>query len=569
MRNSDSVKGHTNHILPPGKMSEETKVYKLPPLYLDCNAFDLVFTRRSTPDKLQLVTGHVDGTLRLYSAKSREVVEEELRARRQEREQELEIAKQIEREIERREEEKIDFEHEKLDELSDSDLYGPSATRGGGTGVGVKDAETEDYDEDADLLQDEEDIDYYELDWAIQHTKKGSVRALAHMPKSDAVVSVSSVGTFAMADVEAGKLVFNRIQKIPSAFEKITVISENTVVTGDDEGRIALWDIRDPRRTAMVTDATNSGSKSSKGNTTKSVDPNSPELAWIGQRWEHHDHADYISGLRYNSTRHEVVSASGDGHMAIYDIVSGRFLKVTERLQGELMSLEVSEKSDILLYGLEYGHVLGAFREDFASHLQIRMKRGSVDALRIDPHKENLMYAGCEDGTVTVLDIEACRFYGVLGIHRAPVGVIVADPGSSIVGVASKDDKIHFWDSNDIERSKRARMAEEGDDENDDDDDEDGFDLNEDEDSSEAFGDDSDDDNDDDDDDDGASDVSDSDDVDDSMSEDSEDEELEMAQPKKKVKTTAATKKPAKPQPSKQQTTQAKAKGGFGFFDGL
>lgn len=81
----------------------------------------------------------------------------------------------------------------------------------------------------------------------------------------------------------------------------LNICDENLIATGDDDGLIAVWDMRS-RQPAFV----------------------------------YHEHGDYVSQLLYFTDANELVSSSGDTCLGVYDVKAGKVREFSEKRNDEL-----------------------------------------------------------------------------------------------------------------------------------------------------------------------------------------------------------------------------------------
>ncbi|EPY36396.1 WDcontaining protein [Angomonas deanei] len=166
---------------------------------------------------------------------------------------------------------------------------------------------------------------------------KGGVAAMEFTDDGSYLVSGGSDGTLSVMDCASGKLVIHipsadtevaaakksktkrlvpfgkkKLKKtLPSSFKPtnphkfgisaVNVCDENLVATGDDDGLIAIWDMRQ-RKPAFV----------------------------------YYEHADYVSQLCYFTDVQELVSSSGDTCLGVYDVRGGKLRDISDKRKDEI-----------------------------------------------------------------------------------------------------------------------------------------------------------------------------------------------------------------------------------------
>lgn len=181
---------------------------RLPTLELDTVPFDFDFTAASTQQRLQTVVGMIDGTLRLYTAKSAEALHAEHSAMERRRVADRKMAADIERkalEHRREQEEDLDIDVE----FGNEDRY--------------DDAGGDDDDDDSESEdEDRKVVDRFELDWAIQASST-SVRGIALADGARRAAVVGGDSSFSLVDLETAKFIFRKKQVSKHPFERIKV----------------------------------------------------------------------------------------------------------------------------------------------------------------------------------------------------------------------------------------------------------------------------------------------------------------------------------------------------------
>ena len=119
------------------------------------------------------------------------------------------------------------------------------------------------------------------------HTK--ACRAVEFSNSGDILFSVSKDKSIMLTDVKTGKLISNYENTHETSIYSLCVINENMIATGDDDGTVKVWDIRDKDKTPLLS--------------LKEVD-------------------DYISCIKTNESEKHLVITSGDGYLTGINIGS-------------------------------------------------------------------------------------------------------------------------------------------------------------------------------------------------------------------------------------------------------
>jgi WD40 repeat protein len=147
----------------------------------------------------------------------------------------------------------------------------------------------------------------------------------------------------------------------------VNVCEENIIATGDDDGKIVLWDLRQPAATA-----------------------------------KYHDHADYVSQLLYFSEQKTLVSTSGDTCIAAFDIRKGETMDISEPRKEELSCMAYIPASNDIICGTPSGNLpvfkFNAWRRPYDVHAKHPLE---CDALLT--YNDNIVFTGAVDGVVRVV----------------------------------------------------------------------------------------------------------------------------------------------------------------------
>lgn len=167
----------------------------------------------------------------------------------------------------------------------------------------------------------------------------------------------------------------------------LNICDEELVATGDDDGLVAIWDMRS-RQPAFV----------------------------------YHEHGDYISQLLYFSDVQELVSSSGDTCLGVYDIRAGKIRDYSEKRKDEILSFAFIQSSGAsstfvpsILCGTSSGTLplwkFGSWRRPYDV---IEGYPGEVEAV-VTFHSEqstfnhNIALTGGSDGVVRVMEMYPLR----------------------------------------------------------------------------------------------------------------------------------------------------------------
>lgn len=260
---------------------------------------------------------------------------------------------------------------------------------------------------------------------------KGSVRTLAFHPGGGMLLSGGVDETIIGVDVE-GKVIWSsgstgvnvssslgdHMNYHDAAINRIRILDQNLFASGDEDGGLCIWDFR----------------------TNIPVSYN-------------HDHTDFISDIVYNPTRNRLLTTSGDGTVAIYDVrKTGHCLlkSRTPNMDDELLSLLLMANGHKVVVGSQEG-TLGVFKWGSWDALEEALPGhpNSVDAMvKID---ENTICTGSSDGLIRLISLSPYTLLGIVGDHgNFPVERLELASDKSKIMSCSHDNLVRVFDISDL-----------------------------------------------------------------------------------------------------------------------
>jgi len=150
-------------------------------------------------------------------------------------------------------------------------------------------------------------------------------RSVKFSPDGGALFSAGSDRSVQRRDLETNRPVWKLRAAHASAVNVCTPLGPHGVGTGDDEGAVRVWDVR--QRGAVM-------------------------------RFD--EHSDVVHDLHFELPRLQLASCSSDGHLSVYDLRKGRLEARSDELEEELLCLAPLKGGKKLLAGSDSG-VLGVF----------------------------------------------------------------------------------------------------------------------------------------------------------------------------------------------------------------
>ncbi|KAK9823827.1 hypothetical protein WJX72_005787 [[Myrmecia] bisecta] len=257
---------------------------------------------------------------------------------------------------------------------------------------------------------------------AVQFSAAGSLLLSASADKSILAVDVAQgVAKARLSDAHA------------VAINRLTMVSETVLASGDDSGCINLWDTRQQ-----------SGCGSFQA------------------------HSDFITDMVVLDAHQSLLAVSGDGTLSVNDLRTIKVqLQTEDDADDELLSVAVVKQGKKVVCGSQSGvinlYTWGAMADcsdRFPGH------PSSVDALL--KYDEDTIITGSSDGLIRILSILPNKMLGIIGAHNDdPIERLAMSADRSMLASASHDNTLRLWDvaylGEDDDEEEEARQANEDD----------------------------------------------------------------------------------------------------------
>ncbi|EFA86254.1 WD40 repeat-containing protein [Heterostelium album PN500] len=221
------------------------------------------------------------------------------------------------------------------------------------------------------------------------------------------IFTASSDCSMKVIDVNTGSVLYTREEAHDDAIN--TLISKDFMVfTGDDEGTVKVWDMRQQNIVC-----------------------------------EFQEHADYISDIITINDRH-VVATSGDGGLSIYNFVRRSLDDISEKTDNELLSVASLENDQTLVCGTQDGTILIFDIHNLETPKKFVGHPQSVDSI-VKVSNDSFL-SGSSDGMIRYVGIKPRKLLGVIGEHSTfPVERIAISRDNRYLGSISHDLSLKFW----------------------------------------------------------------------------------------------------------------------------
>lgn len=231
------------------------------------------------------------------------------------------------------------------------------------------------------------------------------------------LVTVSSDQTINVLDCATQQTVINiaKGKGNPHKFgiSAVNICTENLVATGDDDGKICLFDMR----------------------TKKAV-------------MKYHEHADFISQMLFFSEVNHIVSASGDTCLGVFDMRYNKLLDISDKRKDELLTIAFVPETCDIIGGTPSGS-LPVWRYNGWARPYDTYDYHPKECECIITYNDNIVLTGACDGLVRVLQVHPVkRNLCQLGGNRRRQGIskIRISHERNMLAVSGTDNIVSFID---------------------------------------------------------------------------------------------------------------------------
>ncbi|XP_015599966.1 WD repeat-containing protein 55 homolog [Cephus cinctus] len=215
-----------------------------------------------------------------------------------------------------------------------------------------------------------------------------------------------------LTDVETEKLLSVYQNSHEDSVYSMTILDENTFVTGDDSGVVKLWDLRQSGDTPVFS--------------LKEVD-------------------DYISDMITNSDNKYLVCSCGDGTLTTINMPARKMHVQSEEYGADLTCLGLFKTESKLLtasikgkmYVFNWGE-FGLHSDEFPA-----LTKKAINCMI--PITENVVITGSEDGLIRASSLFPHRQLGIVGQHNFTVENIDVNHDGTLIASSSHNKDVHFW----------------------------------------------------------------------------------------------------------------------------
>ncbi|XP_074641045.1 WD repeat-containing protein 55-like [Tubulanus polymorphus] len=248
----------------------------------------------------------------------------------------------------------------------------------------------------------------------LSHHSK-SCRSLRFSDDGEKLYTASKDKSIQIIDMGNGKTIKKMKKAHDSAIFCMEIIDDFKFATGDDDGNVKLWDIRQPEAIMAVK-----------------------------------ENEEFISALHIDKDKKILLAASGEGTLTAFNIRRKRMELQSELFDSEFLSLSVVKKQNKVLCGDGEG-VMNIFNWGEWGNISDRFPGHPLSIDCMIAISDDIVCTGSMDGVIRAVHILPNRFLGVVGEHNDfPVENLSLSHDEKLLASCAHDGKIKFWNVEDV-----------------------------------------------------------------------------------------------------------------------
>ncbi|XP_018578500.1 WD repeat-containing protein 55 homolog [Anoplophora glabripennis] len=241
------------------------------------------------------------------------------------------------------------------------------------------------------------------------HTK--ACRDIEFSCDGNTLFSTSKDKSVMISDVNSGKLerFYENCHEVPVYC--LTIIDENMFSTGDDDGVVKIWDVRERDEKPIY--------KTKKNE-------------------------DYISDMITDESKKYLLCSSGDGSLTTINLQNRKVHMQSEEYEEELTCLGLFRSGTKLISGSSKGKLFVYNWEEFGLHSDaFPGPKTAINSLI--PITENIVVTACEDGNLRATHLFPHRHLGIVGQHDFSIECVDICSTGQFIASSSHNNDIKFW----------------------------------------------------------------------------------------------------------------------------
>lgn len=245
----------------------------------------------------------------------------------------------------------------------------------------------------------------------IDDAHEDSCRSVLFLDAAESLVSGSADCSLRISDRNTGKEKRSIKDAHEAGIGKLARVDVHTFVSGDDDGLIKVWDIRQKEQVNQL-----------------------------------EGHTDFISDFLWVRNPKRLLSTSGDGTLGVYELRKGKEMARSENQEDELLSVALMKEGKKVLCGTQSG-MINMFSWGYFKDMNDRLAGHpeSVDALiKFD---EDTILTGSSDGIIRIVQVLPNKILGVIGEHiDYPIERLGITSDRMVLASTSHDKSVKLWD---------------------------------------------------------------------------------------------------------------------------
>lgn len=243
----------------------------------------------------------------------------------------------------------------------------------------------------------------------LDHHKK-SCRCLCFSEDGNQMFTASKDKSLCCIDMNTGTESWSKKKAHECPIYSLLLTGENFIATGDDDGRIKVWDTRTRACTMELKEC-----------------------------------EEFISDMTIDKNHKLLLATSGEGTLTVFNIRQKKLLLQSELFDSEMLSLAIVKNGTKVVCGTGEG-VLNIFNWNEFNNISDRFPGHPMSIDCIVPITEDIICTGSLDGAVRAVHILPNRFLGVLGRHGdLAVENLSVCRDKRLLASCSHDQTIKFW----------------------------------------------------------------------------------------------------------------------------
>ncbi|XP_003396059.1 WD repeat-containing protein 55 homolog isoform X1 [Bombus terrestris] len=215
-----------------------------------------------------------------------------------------------------------------------------------------------------------------------------------------------------LTDLETEKLIRLYENAHEEPIYTMTVIGEHMFATGDDDGVVKIWDLRQRENIPIFS--------------LKKME-------------------DYVSTIVTNKEGKYLVCASGDGCLTTFNIPGKKLHVQSEEYEEELTCLGLFKSETKILVGTSKGKMYVYNWGEFGLHSDEfpNLTKKAINCMI--PITENVVITGGEDGILRATSLFPHHHLGIVGEHNLSIEALDVNSDGTLIASSSHDNDIKFW----------------------------------------------------------------------------------------------------------------------------